>query len=240
MAKLRKPFFLSLAMTGVCVRRDMMLLVEQTESVIAHTLSDISNDSNVTVGQVIEYAEEGSEMMVNLYSYKGLSGYDESDVKEDYGLLIEQLSRRSTFLTLFGLFEYHLEACCRLMIAMSDYSTPFDEMKNGTVDKAHRLLKHILAEEKKSKASNLEHLLIIRNLLAHNNGMILNDSRKSLVRALRRIENDKAGISNDTLSIRLNAPFLPYVVSEFRRYYEQMESAIQSFYLNKSPPEKLN
>ncbi|MDJ0042587.1 MULTISPECIES: hypothetical protein [Pantoea] len=235
MAKLRKPFFLALAMTGVSVRRDMMLLVEQTESVIAHTLSDISNDSNVTVGQVFEYAEDGSEMMVNLYSYKGLSGYDESDVKEDYGLLIEQLSRRSTFLTLFGLFEYHLEACCRLMIAMSDYSTPFEKMENGTVQKTHRLLKHILAEEKENKASNIEHLLIIRNLLAHNNGMILNDRRKCLVRALRRIENDKGGVSSNTMSIQLNASFLPYIVSEFRRYHEQMESAIHSFYLKKSP-----
>lgn len=236
MAKLRKPFFLALAMTGVSVRRDMMILVEQTESVIAHTLSETVDDSNVIVGQVCDYAEDGSEMMVDLYSYKGLSGYDESDVKQEYGLLIEQLSRRSTFLTLFGLFEYHLEACCRLMAGMSGYSTPFDKMKNGTVDKTHRLLKHILAEEKKSKASNLEHLLIIRNLLAHNNGMILNDSRKSLVRALRRIENDKGGVSSNTLSIQLNAPFLTYVVSEFSRYYEQMESAIQSFYLNKSQP----
>ncbi|WP_181377158.1 hypothetical protein [Pantoea allii] len=49
MAKLRKPFFLALAMTGVSVRRDMMLLVEQTESVIAHTLSEIVGDSNVIV-----------------------------------------------------------------------------------------------------------------------------------------------------------------------------------------------
>ncbi|KAA6093785.1 MULTISPECIES: hypothetical protein [unclassified Pantoea] len=235
MAKLRKPFFLALAMTGVSVRRDMMLLVEQTESVIAHTLSEIVGDSNVIVEQVSDCAEDGSEIMVDLYSYKGLSGYDECDVKEDYGLLIEQLSRRSTFLTLFGLFEYHLEACGRLMAGMSGYSPPFDEMKNGTVEKTHRLLKHILADEKKSKSSNIEHLLIIRNLLAHNNGMILNDRRKCLVRALRRIENDKGGVSSNTLSIQLNAPFLPYVVSEFRRYHEQMESAIHSFYLKKSP-----
>lgn len=123
MAKLRKPFFLALAMTGGAVRRDMMLLVEQTESVIAHTLSEIVCDSNVIVGQVCEYAEDGSEMMVDLYSYKGLSGYDESDLKQEYSLLIEQLSRRSTFLTLFGLFEYHLEACGRLMTGMSGYST---------------------------------------------------------------------------------------------------------------------
>jgi len=59
------------------------------------------------------------------------------------------------------------------------------------------------------------------------------DSERRLVRALRRGQNADCGISvteyNDVI---MDEFFLDYAISEFERYFKQLEDAVRTYYEN--------
>lgn len=56
----------------------------------------------------IEYDDDYS-VSHEYYSYRGVSGDSEHDVKHDYAALISQALRRSTLITIYSLFEHHIK-----------------------------------------------------------------------------------------------------------------------------------
>ncbi|WP_217997445.1 MULTISPECIES: hypothetical protein, partial [Pseudomonas] len=56
----------------------------------------------------------------------------------EYKSLISDLTRRSAYLTIFGLFEHRISGCLDLMTSLSGYTS---ELKcKGPIEKAHTIL----------------------------------------------------------------------------------------------------
>lgn len=235
MVKLMRPLFLSVAMTGVSIRREMRTLIDQTETSVSKAIEEINNCRSLDFVEYDEVSEDGYPYKQKMYNYKGISGYDEDDVKSEYIFLIEQLSRRSAYLTIFGLFEHHLEGCCKLMISIAHHGVSFEDMENGTIEKTHRVLAKVITKGESKRIPDIMHLLKIRNIMAHDNALVKEEKKLNVERALRRICNEGGGIFTlESNVVHLDERFLPYVIGEFERYHSQMELAIQEYYLRRS------
>ncbi|MFW8412099.1 hypothetical protein ACOIDN_28995, partial [Klebsiella pneumoniae] len=109
-------FFFSLklqeAISSISV---MKMLVEQAEANISRALIDADKPEAVESGEFPEeqHHEDGriTTFPCTYYSCGSCFGYDEDEVRSKYKHLIAQLTRRSVFLTIFGLFEHRMVDC---------------------------------------------------------------------------------------------------------------------------------
>lgn len=220
---------------------EMRTLAEHTETSICTLLREINQEGAIQYDhQLIEYDEENISSY-DFFYYNGVSGDSESEVKIEYERLISQLYRRSAFLTIFGTFEYHLDKCLKKMLDISRSVEVRSNLNKGIPFRAHIILTTVIAAGTSTVIENIDHLRVIRNFIAHNNGFIngysnlLNsDTRtakeESVVLSIRK------GIEAQVLSmdcfdeIFLNDSFLTYTVTEINRYIKQMSDAVEDYH----------
>lgn len=101
----------------------MKMLAEQAEANISLALSDVDKPGANELGEFSDekHHEDGriTTFQRTYYTCGSCVGYDENEVKSEYKHLIAQLTRRSAFLTIFGLFEYRMVDCLELMDDLS-------------------------------------------------------------------------------------------------------------------------
>lgn len=244
MAKLDFPFSVHLweAKASVSI---MQMLADQAESNVARAVNEADLSGFVSEGTFTDLrtAENGEEYEFerSWYSCGSCVGYDHDEVKAEYKHLIAQLTRRSAFLTIFGLFEHRMSGCLDFMLNVSGYA---GKINGGVIEKAHVVLTDAIGGK---SIMNVDHLTVIRNIMAHNDGVATDYKRisnydgkktgpeKRLLRAIRRAEKEKAGITVNLYGdVLMERGFLRYVVDEITRYVESMETACHAYQKSKT------
>ncbi len=177
------------AKTSIAV---MNMLVEQAEANIGRAFIDADLPGAVSEDEYEDYHEDDDG---NIYRYTipfftcgSCSGLDANEVKSKYKHLVSQLTRRSAFLTMFGLFEYHMVECLDVMDRLTGEVT---DKRFKTVEDCHKRLTGSIGGK---AIRNIDHLVAIRNIMAHSNGVakdyhsILNSNVKKLVRLKQYFE----------------------------------------------------
>ncbi|UJR64210.1 hypothetical protein [Dickeya zeae] len=243
MVKLDFPFSVHLweAKASVSI---MQMLADQAENNVARAvneadLSEFVSEGTFTDLRTTENGEE-YEFERSWYSCGSCVGYDHDEVKNEYKHLIAQLTRRSAFLTIFGLFEHRMSGCLDFMLSVSGYT---GKLNGGVVEKTHAVLTDAIGGR---NILDVDHLTIIRNIMAHNNGVAKDynristydgkktDSEKRHLRAIRRVEKEKAGIAVNLYGgVLMDGIFLKYVVDEIDRYIGNMEMACHAYQKSK-------
>ena len=213
----------------------MKMLAEQAEKNVLLAVQEADEPGAVKEN---EFEDEGHDENGDSYQYTrtyyscGSSvGYDYDEVKDDYKFLITQLTRRSAFLTIFGLFEHRINDCLELMINLAKYESELKSL--GAIEKAQTILKKGMGKN----IDDVDHLTIIRNIMIHNDGnasgyhkILAKKDKKTeyerrLMSAIKRTKEVKI---NDFNGIIMDGEFLTYAVSEFNRYATCLEQAIQN------------
>lgn len=234
-------FFFSLklqeAISSISV---MKMLVEQAEANISRALIDADKPEAVESGEFPEeqHHEDGriTTFPCTYYSCGSCFGYDEDEVRSKYKHLIAQLTRRSVFLTIFGLFEHRMVDCLELM---DDLSCKTTDKTRKTVEDCHKRLKRNFGGK---SIKDVDHLAVIRNIMAHSDGVAEDyktlsckktkktEYEKRLLRAIPRTMAENAGVSinmfNDILK---DDRFLMYAVGEFERYVNELNTAVRTY-----------
>lgn len=216
----------------------MKMLAEQAEKNVFIALKEADEPGFVSEDEHDEevYDQYGeSHVCQRTYYECGSSiGYDHDEVKSDYKFLITQLTRRSAYLTMYGLFEHRMSQCIEFLIDLTKYE---EEIKSkGPIEKAHTILKKAVGGK---SVADVDHLTVIRNLMIHNDGVakdynkiLTQDGKKThaekrLLRAVRRAE----GISiNYFDGVLMDGTFLMYAVNEFNRYIQDVEAVVQNYH----------
>ncbi|USV59393.1 hypothetical protein [Aeromonas encheleia] len=244
MVRLTFPIFIHLWETTSSIAI-MKMLSEQAERNVERAIKEADLPGTVTEGkywdEVMNEHGENFPFEQTYYSCGSCIGHDHDEVKSEYIHLITQLTRRSAFLTIFGLLEHRMSQCLKLMISLSSYT---EEIKLGIMEKTHFVLKKIING---SDITDIDHLIVIRNIMAHNDGVATNykeisirkgkksASERRLLRSIRRAENENSVISVSYFNnVIMNERFLMYAVDEIQRYVESLEAAVQTYYKTKS------
>ncbi|QWT43169.1 hypothetical protein KNV89_14740 [Dickeya dadantii] len=223
----------------------MQMIAKQAENNISNTVEKTDLPGAIIEG---EYQDERQDEYGEVYIYQqkyyscgSCIGLDYDEVKSEYKQLITQLIRRSAFLTIFGLFEHRMNGCLDVMINRSGYR---GDIKGGTLERTHKILTDIIGGK---DIIDLDHLTVIRNIMAHNDGVAAGynkiihqegkrtHSAKRLLRAMRRAEDEKSGISiNHFDSVLMGDQFLTYAVGEINHYINKLEAAVQAYDIGKA------
>lgn len=169
------------------------------------------------------------------YSCGSSVGYDYDDVKSEYKALITQLTRRSAYLTMFGLFEHRISKCLTFMVDLIKCDER--EIKGkGPIEKAHVVLKKFIGGK---GIPDVDHLTKIRNIMIHDDG-VATDYKKILSkqgkktpaekRLLNAINRAKGVSVNYFDGVLMDGEFLMYAVNEFHRYITSLEAAVQTYH----------
>lgn len=225
----------------------MKMLAEQAEKNVQLAVNAADESDAVEEGDFEEeaYDENGESYprTRTYYSCGSCVGYDDDEVRLEYKTLIADLTRRSAYLTMFGLFEHRISGCLDLMIRLSSFS---DELKcKGPIEKAHTILKKGFDTR---DIDDIDHLTMIRNIMIHNDG-IATDYHKALCkkekktefenRLVKAIERTEGVEVNPFNGIIVDERFLRYAAAEFNRYATALEQTIQSRH-RQSPSHQLS
>lgn len=217
----------------------MKMLAEQAEKNLSLAVIEADAPGAVTEheyeDEVYDQYGESRPHQRTYYSCGSSVGYDYDEVKSDYKVLITQLTRRSAYLTMFGLFEHRMSKCLKFMTNLTKYEE--GEIKGmGPIEKAHIILKKVIGGR---GIADVDHLTKIRNIMIHDDGVatgykeILSkkgkktSAEKRLLGAISRAE----GVSiNNFDGVLLDEKFLTYAANEFYRYITSLEAAVQTYH----------
>ena len=206
----------------------MKMLVEQAEANISRALIDADKPEAVESGEFPDeqHHEDGriTTFPITYYSCGSCFGYDEDEVRSEYKHLIAQLTRRSVFLTIFGLFEHRMVDCLALM---DDLSSKTTDKTRKTIEDCHKRLKRNFGG---------------KNIMAHSDGVAEDyktlsckktkktEYEKRLLRAIPRAMAENAGVSINMFNdILMDDRFLMYAVGEFERYVNELNTAVRTY-----------
>lgn len=223
----------------------MRMLADQAETNIIRAVLDAELPGGVEEGQVEEDQEdeEGNwqSFFVPYYTCGSCSGYSADEVIAQYKDLISQLTRRSAFLTMFGLFEHRIVGCLEVLDKISGQATAKTFQK---VEDCHRRLYERLAD---IGIMDVDHLAVIRNIMAHSDGVAenyhdlalpnvkLTGYQKRLIKAVPRAVTNNTGMTiNERNVLSMDAHFLDYAVGEFERYITEVDAAIRLYHRHNS------
>ncbi|HHT1318913.1 TPA: hypothetical protein ACTYC6_005009 [Klebsiella michiganensis] len=218
----------------------MKMLVEQAEANISRALIDADKPEAVESGEFPDeqHHEDGriTTFPSTYYSCGSCFGYDEDEVRSEYKHLIAQLTRRSVFLTIFGLFEHRMVDCLALM---DDLSSKTTDKTRKTIEDCHKRLKRNFGGK---SIKDVDHLAVIRNIMAHSDGVAEDyktlsckktkktEYEKCLLRAIPRAMAENAGVSINMFNdILMDDRFLMYAVGEFERYVNELNTAVRTY-----------
>lgn len=216
----------------------MKMLAEQAEKNVLLALKEADEPGALTEE---EFEDEGcdsngkSYFFPNKYFSCGSSvGYEADEVKSEHKFLITQLTRRSAYLTIYGLFEHRIADCLKWMIGLTKSEK---ELKNkGLIEKAHYILEKVIGAK---DIASVDHLTVVRNIMTHNDGtatgyneiLSMEDKRtprqKRLLSAIGRVEGVQVNLFDGVI---MDGAFLIYAISEFNRYATSLDAAIQTYH----------
>lgn len=216
----------------------MRMLAEQAEKNVVLALKEADEQGAVKEHEHEEEAyDQYGESYVRqrtFYSCGSSVGYDYDEVLMTHKFMITQLTRRSAFLTMFGLFEHRMSQCLGFMLELTGFEGKLKGM--GPIEKAHSMLKKVIGGK---GIADLDHLTVIRNVMAHSDGTAKgyrvtstrkgrkNSSEKRMLSALRKTKGISVNIFDGVL---MDEVFLEYAVCEFHRYVNEMEAAVQMYH----------
>ncbi|WIV22148.1 hypothetical protein QN085_15810 [Pseudomonas sp. M2(2023)] len=209
----------------------MNMLAQQAESNIRSAIEKITEDKAIEelVFEDEDTDQNGQPFQIRqtYYSFGPVSAADREDVITEYSYLITQLMRRSAYLTIFGLFEARLNKILETL----EYHAGKSSGHRKPIEESQKLLD---AAFRDPKVESLNHLMIIRNICAHSDGVAenyneilerkhkLEPKHQRLIKAIERTHSN--GISVNFMNmINIEQSFLPYAISEFERYLSNIE-----------------
>lgn len=204
----------------------MKILADEIEGMIKVGVDKIRKPGEVRYTEISIPIDEDITITEDVYSYKGIFSRDKEETINEYIYKVTQLGRRSAFLTIYGMFEYHLEECCKEIITISKFPLEYNDLKGGSLEKTNLVLSKIILAKPISNNAKIEHLKSIRNTMAHNNAKV-RPSDGAQKKALRAMEKIHCGLSvNEHGDINLDIKFLNHAISEFEIYYQEIDNAL--------------
>lgn len=222
----------------------MRMLAEQAEKNVALAIKEANESGAVKAHEFEEEAcDQYGESYVRIrtcYTCGSSVAYDPEEALAMHQFLITQLTRRSAYLTIFGLFEHRMSQCLAFMIDLTRHD---GEVKGkGPVEKAQYMLLNVVGG---NEIKDLDHLTVLRNIMIHSDGVAegyeemstrktkKTPAEKRVLSAIRRATGVSVNMFDGVI---MDQTFLTYAVDEFERYVREMEEAVQNYHKHRAIP----
>lgn len=209
----------------------MKICAHETEIMIKKAVNDYLNSE----GPRMHTIELDHGIDEEYYSYNQFSSYCFEDVQDMYTTTLPNLMRRSTFLTIYGIFEYNISRYCSLLMKNIKFPLKFSDLNKGTIERADLFLTKVILMEKTEKTNreNLNSITQVRHLFTHFDGDINPNDKKivSAIDKLTKVKDCGVSLSLDKQVI-LSESFLSFVIDVIECYFNSIEKAVYAYMKN--------
>ena len=219
--------------------RIMEELAEQAENNIADLIEKAELPGALEISEYEDEVEDEDGQVyctkTEVYSYGPCSSVFEDEVVLEYKHLISNLNRRSVFLTIYGLFEHHINKLIPDLISISGYAAADRDAILKKINDA------FLFRGFEFLQGDIYHLSGLRNSLANNNGEfahVVSELQKGMVLERKQqrswdsvnylLSKDSGVTLNCFNEVSLSEGFLKYTINEINLYFEQMDKGFNS------------
>lgn len=192
----------------------MECLVTETEDVLLHSLKAFE-DKQPSM-HVVEL-DEGPD--TEYFSYKQYASYCFEDVVDTYEVLLPSCFRRSSFLTIYSMLEFHLTNFCTKKMDAMKFPLNYKDIYGSGVERCNTILKKIFGMDHSENMKLLNQLTKLRNACIHNNAIITNDKEK--LNSLISLSNDTLYFQNDEVIFLKGS--LEFITSIIKKHFEEIE-----------------
>lgn len=197
----------------------MGCLVSETEDVILHSLRAF--EENEPSMHVIE-VDEGPD--TEYYSYKQYASYSFEDVVDTYTVSLPSCFRRSSFLTIYSMLEFHLTNFCNKKMDAMRFPLSYKDINGTGIERCNTILKKIFGMVHSENMKLLNQLTRLRNACIHNNAIITNDKDK--LNSLTSLSNGTLYFQNDEVIFLKGS--LDFIISIIKEHFENIELLFSS------------
>lgn len=191
----------------------MECLVSETEDVILHSLKAFEETEPSM--HVIEI-DEGPD--TEYYSYKHYASHYFEDVVDTYTVSLPSCFRRSSFLTIYSMLEFHLTNFCDKKMDAMKFPLSYKDINGTGIERCNIVLKKIFGMVHSENMKLLNQLARLRNACIHNNAIITNDKGK--LNSLTSRSNGTLCFQNDEVIFQKGS--LDFIVSIIKEHFENI------------------
>jgi hypothetical protein len=174
-----------------------------------------------------EYPEMGFAQVIDIHNGLDSQTFNLDEIFLDH---FPNIQRKSALLTIYSFFEYELILLCNLFTKTENFSLKLDDINGkGIISKAILYLEKVAGIKIKSW-QKIHEIRIIRNLVVHGEGRLL-DSEGKKVKEVKIIKTSKL-LSCDT-ELKIEEGYLQYILKTFQEQFELIDKEIKLKYPDK-------
>jgi hypothetical protein len=203
--------------------------VSQVEPQIADAIQKYhaGKKTYLAVDEIVDGQRFAQE--VETYGKIDSMGWDMKALFEEH---FPNLQRRSALITVYSSFEYELFQLCALFQQEKNLTIAVTDLSGDGIKQAANYLEKVAELDTQLGShewQNVNHIRVIRNMIVHREGRLLNAEGKRPKHETNAIEK-LPFIHADDVEVLLEPQFLPKAVSTFDSYFELIDGSIQKQY----------
>lgn len=205
--------------------RLMSTYIELAEEQATSSIERFENDVEIIIQEELNENQAGDAVQT-ISEYKGLR----SDLWNLDGIFTyhyPNLLRRSSLLSLIGVFEKELNDLCKLYKTVKQYQIDIKDLNGMGIKRASLYLEKIACIDvcRGSKEwGEIKNIQKIRNIVAHRNGSLLDNSGKA-EKSLTNYINTVDSLEGDN-EVFIKEGFLGHVLSVYSSYFKLLDESI--------------
>lgn len=210
---------------------DVSLTFEIISSLIAQT--DASIAANIsqfrTAGPDIEEHEISAED--NIYHvveyYMGLDS-SSVDLDDMFTSHYPSVTRRSVFLTLYGMLEHDFEKLCNGFTRIHSAPVKLSDLKGSGFERCDLYARKIIGMKPSSHYSSVKKVTKLRNACAHNDARFISNDGTPLTELVDLMHTFSAELVQDGKQVNFKAGSLQVMSEILKNYFNDVEEALKS------------
>lgn len=195
--------------TEASIEANINLFRSQGTEVVEHEISPEDN-----IFHVVEY-------------YMGLDSVS-VDLDEMFTSYYPSVTRRSVFLTLYGLLEHDFEKLCNGFARVHDAPIKLSDLRNSGFERCDVYARKIIGMPLSTHYAMVKKVTRLRNACAHNDAQFFENDNQPINALMDLTERYPAELKRVRGQVQFNAGSLQALTALLRSYFNDVEEAVKA------------
>ncbi|MDT0178138.1 hypothetical protein Q9R34_19120 [Enterobacter sp. BRE11] len=181
--------------------------------------------------ETLGYEETGDPDEGNYHCidyYMGLYS-NEVDLDDMFITYYPSVTRRSAFLTLYGMLEHDYEKLCNGFAKSKNLRVNLSDLKGSGFERCDLFARKFMGMPTSRHMNMVKKITKLRNLCAHNDARFITNDGQEIKEAIALMEENPLYFDKDINQVNFKAGCLVFITHEFRHYFKDVEDALLNY-----------
>jgi len=197
----------------------------QIEMSILTSLDDYRDVGPEPLGIDIDDSEQIDYQVID--HYMGLYS-NEVDLDDMFTKYYPSVTRRSAFLTMYGLLEHDFEKLCNAFSAKKGLKVKLSDLRGSGFERGDLFARTLMNMEASSCFPYIKKITKLRNMCAHNDARFITNDNQKIKEAIFLMEEYPQFFEEDGNQVNFKGGCLSFFTEVFRDYFNDVEKALKN------------